>query len=124
MLNFVDTRQPFIDASLIAGVNPQIAGILSKIKDYTHQSVSVLTDTVSLIVKRGNDLIPTVEIHCNLTGHILAKRNVGYWECECDFLACGYALLDECYLDDNTLSDAQNTLNMLMCDCPCGYDGD
>lgn len=117
MLAFVNTQQQFIDSCNEAGINPQITSILSKIKDHTQQSVSVLTDTISLIIKRGNGLLPTVEIHCNLTGYTLAKTNVGYWENECDLLAVGYGLLEKCYLDDDTLHEAQETLNMLMSDC-------
>lgn len=122
MLSFIDTRTQFVDSCNSLGIDPQITGILSKIIDHTHKSVSVLTDTISLIINRGNGLLPCVEIRCNSTDIILAKTNVGYWECECDLIACGFSLIEKCELDNDELTRAYDTLNMLMCDCVCDDD--
>lgn len=117
MLAFIDTRQSFTNDCQALGVSPQVTSILSKIKDHTQKSVSVLTHSISAVVNRGGGLLPSVEIQCNRTGNTLAKTNVGYWDYESDFLACAFTLLDECNLDDDTLSEAQETLNLLMSDC-------
>ena len=119
MMSFVSTQQQFIADCNQIGINPQITGILAKIKNHVYKSVHTLTDNITLIAKWGNGLLPCVEIHCNLTDNILAKVNVGYWECQCDFLSAGYGLLEQCNLSDDALHEAQETINLMMSDCSC-----
>ena len=120
MLSFANTQQGFADDCRQMGISPELVNILSKITDHSHTSTNVLS-SVSLIIKRGGGLMPSVEIHHNLTKATLAKVNVGYWECECDLIAGGYDLLEQCKLDDAELHKAQETINMLMSDCACTH---